>query len=139
VKTLYTVIAVMKLGAGLALLCCPSATAALLIGAPLETPAALTVGRVGGAGLLALVSPAGLRAVTRKAVPLGVGQRDGAIQSRRGCHPRRCGYPVAAGRRRLVAGGYSSRNDDRLVHRAPTEKTGADRRKPEVNRKEKSP
>jgi hypothetical protein len=46
--------AVMELGAGLALLCCPSATAALLVGAPLEAPAALTVGRVGGAGLLAL-------------------------------------------------------------------------------------
>ena len=46
--------AVMELGAGVALLCCPSATAALLVGAPLEAPAALTVGRVGGAGLLAL-------------------------------------------------------------------------------------
>jgi hypothetical protein len=44
----------MELGAGLALLCCPSATAALLLGAPLEAPAALTVGRVGGVGLLAL-------------------------------------------------------------------------------------
>jgi hypothetical protein len=54
VKTLHTVMAVMELGAGLALLCCPSATAALLVGAPLEAPAALTVGRVGGAGLLAL-------------------------------------------------------------------------------------
>jgi hypothetical protein len=54
VKSLYTVMAVMELGAGLALLCCPSVTAALLLGAPLEAPAALTVGRVGGAGLLAL-------------------------------------------------------------------------------------
>jgi hypothetical protein len=31
-----------------------SATVALLVGAPLEAPAALTVARVGGAGLLAL-------------------------------------------------------------------------------------
>jgi hypothetical protein len=54
VKTLHTVMAVMELGAGLALLCCPSATAALLVGAPLEAPASLAVGRVGGAGLLAL-------------------------------------------------------------------------------------
>src|SRR5208282_105359 len=53
-KALYTVTAVVELGAGLALLCWPSATVALLVGAPLETPAALTVARVGGAGLLAL-------------------------------------------------------------------------------------
>jgi hypothetical protein len=54
-KTLHTVTAVIELGAGLALLCRPSATVALLIGgAPLEAPAALTVARVGGAGLLAL-------------------------------------------------------------------------------------
>jgi hypothetical protein len=53
-KTLQTVSAVIELGAGLALLVCPSATAALLVGAPLESPAALSVARVGGAGLLAL-------------------------------------------------------------------------------------
>ena len=38
----------------MALLGWPSATVALLVGAPLEAPAALTVARVGGAGLLAL-------------------------------------------------------------------------------------
>jgi hypothetical protein len=53
-KTLQTVSAVIELGAGLALLCCPSAMAALLLGASLEAPAALIVARVGGAGLLAL-------------------------------------------------------------------------------------
>jgi hypothetical protein len=53
-KALHTVTAVIELGAGLALLCCPSATVALLVGAPLEAPAALTVARVGGGGLLAL-------------------------------------------------------------------------------------
>lgn len=54
VKALHTVTAVIELGAGLALLCCPSATAVLLVGAPMAAPAALTVARVGGAGLLAL-------------------------------------------------------------------------------------
>jgi hypothetical protein len=54
VNTLYTATAVIELGAGFALLCFPSATVVLLVGAPLETPAALTVARVGGAGLLAL-------------------------------------------------------------------------------------
>jgi hypothetical protein len=54
VKTLHTVTAVLELGVGLALLCCPSATTELLVGAPLEAPVALSVARVGGAGLLAL-------------------------------------------------------------------------------------
>jgi hypothetical protein len=54
VKTLHTVTSVVELGAGLALLGCPSATVALLVGEPLEAPAALSVARVGGAGLLAL-------------------------------------------------------------------------------------
>jgi len=53
-KTLHTATAVIELGAGLALLCFPSATVTLLVGAPLEAAPALTVGRVGGAGLLAL-------------------------------------------------------------------------------------
>ena len=53
-KTLHTVNALIELGAGLALLCFPSTTVALLLGSPLDTPIALTVGRVGGAGLLSL-------------------------------------------------------------------------------------
>ena len=53
-KALYTATAVVELGAGLALLCFPSATVMLLVGAPLQAAPALTVGRVGGAGLLAL-------------------------------------------------------------------------------------
>jgi hypothetical protein len=54
VNTLYTATAVIELGAGLALLCFPSVTVALLLGAPLEASAALTVARVGGTGLLTL-------------------------------------------------------------------------------------
>ena len=38
----------------MALLCLPSAAALLLLGKPLEAPAALTVARIGGAGLLTL-------------------------------------------------------------------------------------
>jgi hypothetical protein len=53
-KALHTVTAVIEIGAGLALLSFPSTTVTLLVGAPLETAAALTVARVGGAGLLAL-------------------------------------------------------------------------------------
>jgi hypothetical protein len=53
-KTLHTVTAVIEMGAGLALLCFPSITVEFLVGASLETPAALTVARVGGAGLLSL-------------------------------------------------------------------------------------
>ncbi len=53
-KYLLAVSAVIELGAGLALLCSPSAMALLLIGAPLETPAPLIVARIGGAGLFSL-------------------------------------------------------------------------------------
>ena len=53
-KALQTVSAVIELGAGLALLCIPSTTVELLVGSPLDGPAALTAARVGGAGLFAL-------------------------------------------------------------------------------------
>jgi hypothetical protein len=51
---LLAVTAVIEVGAGLALMCCPSATVALLLGTPLDTPAAATLGRVAGAALLTL-------------------------------------------------------------------------------------
>jgi hypothetical protein len=51
---LLAVSAVIELGAGLALLSCPSATAILLVGESLEASATLTVARIAGAALLAL-------------------------------------------------------------------------------------
>jgi hypothetical protein len=53
-KRLLMLTAVIELGAGWALLCCPSAAVALLLGAPLDGAAALVVARVGGTGLLTL-------------------------------------------------------------------------------------
>ncbi len=53
-KNLLTLTAVIELGAGVAFLCCPLTTVKLLLGSSLDTPAALTVGRVAGAALLAL-------------------------------------------------------------------------------------
>jgi hypothetical protein len=53
-KTLHTVTAVIEAGAGLALGCCPSAVVALLLGSGLDTPAAVILGRLAGAALLAL-------------------------------------------------------------------------------------
>ncbi len=53
-KPLLTVTAIIELGAGLALLAVPSFTALLLLGAPLEAPAAITLARVGGAAIFAL-------------------------------------------------------------------------------------
>ena len=54
VNSLFATTAVIETGAGLALLCLPSAAANLLLGTPLEASAAFTVARVGGAGLLTL-------------------------------------------------------------------------------------
>jgi hypothetical protein len=53
-RPLLNATAVIEFGAGLALLACPSASVALLLGAPLDAPAAMTVARVGGAGVLSL-------------------------------------------------------------------------------------
>jgi hypothetical protein len=53
-KMLHTVTAVIEAGAGLALGCCPSFTVALLLGSPLDTLAAVTLGRLAGGALLAL-------------------------------------------------------------------------------------
>ena len=53
-KNLHTMSAVIELGAGFALLYSPSTTVALLVGVPLEAPAASTMARLGGAALFAL-------------------------------------------------------------------------------------
>ena len=52
-KPLFIATAVFEVGTGLALLVSPALPVSILIGA-LDTPAALTVGRVAGAALLAL-------------------------------------------------------------------------------------
>ena len=51
---LLTITATIETGTGVALLVMPTAVVRLLLAAPLETDAAITLGRVGGAGLLAL-------------------------------------------------------------------------------------
>jgi hypothetical protein len=53
-KTFLTVTAIVEAGAGLALLAVPSMTASLLLGTPLDSPAAASLARVGGAAILAL-------------------------------------------------------------------------------------
>lgn len=53
-KALLSLSAALEAGIGLALILAPSAVTALLLGSTLDTPAALTVARVGGAALLAL-------------------------------------------------------------------------------------
>jgi hypothetical protein len=54
VNTLFAITAVIEAGAGLALLCLPSAAAKLLLDTPLQEPSAFTIARVGGAGLFTL-------------------------------------------------------------------------------------
>jgi len=53
-KPLFLVTAVIEAGAVVALLSFPSASVVLLLGSPLEASAAVTLGRVAGAALLAL-------------------------------------------------------------------------------------
>jgi hypothetical protein len=53
-KSLQFASAAIELGAGVALLVAPSATTELLVGVSLEGDAALTVARLGGAGLFTL-------------------------------------------------------------------------------------
>ena len=51
---LLTLTAVIEMGTGLVLVALPSLLVTLLLGALLDTPAALTIGRVAGAAMLAL-------------------------------------------------------------------------------------
>jgi hypothetical protein len=53
-KTFLTVTAIVEAIAGFALLAAPSLTASLLLGAPLDSSAAVSLARVGGAAILAL-------------------------------------------------------------------------------------
>lgn len=53
-KRLLTLTAIIEAVTGIGLLAAPSALARLLLGAPLDAPAALTVARVAGVALLAL-------------------------------------------------------------------------------------
>jgi Kef-type K+ transport system membrane component KefB len=53
-KILLIVTAIIEAGAGLALLAVPSITGSLLLGMPLDSPAAVSLARVGGAAIAAL-------------------------------------------------------------------------------------
>jgi hypothetical protein len=53
-KLLLIISAVIEAAVGLSLLAVPAFTAAMLLGAPIDTPAGLVAGRVAGAALLAL-------------------------------------------------------------------------------------
>jgi hypothetical protein len=54
IRRLLIVTAVIEVGTGMAMAIAPSLPVSLLIGSALDTPAALTVGRVAGAALLSL-------------------------------------------------------------------------------------
>ena len=115
-KALPIVTAVIEVGAGLALLGFPSAVAMLLLGTPLETPAALTVARVAGAGLLALGVACWLaRGDMQSRAARGLVARDVALQRRRRRGPRFRRHRPWTARCALVAGGVSPRGDGRLV------------------------
>ena len=79
-KNLLTLTAVIEVGAGAALMCCPSATVVLLLGSSLDTSAALAVARVAGTALLALGVACWLaRHDGQSRVRERAGRRDGAV------------------------------------------------------------
>jgi hypothetical protein len=53
-RKLLATTAVLEAGTGLGILALPSAVASLMLGSPLETPAAVAVARIAGVALLAL-------------------------------------------------------------------------------------
>src|SRR5712671_3501400 len=53
-KKLLIITTLIEIGAGVALLCGPSFVVKLLLGSPLDAPAAVTLGRLTGAALFAL-------------------------------------------------------------------------------------
>jgi len=53
-KLLLTVMAIIEVPAGVALLIMPAVAVSILLGVPLDTPAGLVVGRIAGAALVAL-------------------------------------------------------------------------------------
>jgi hypothetical protein len=53
-RRLLVLTSLIELATGLALLVYPSAPSSLLLGAPLEMPAAMTVARIGGVALVAI-------------------------------------------------------------------------------------
>ncbi|MDG3002558.1 hypothetical protein [Paludisphaera mucosa] len=59
-KALFALSAALEVATGIALLARPSEATVLALGSPLHTPAALTIGRVLGAALLALGAACGL-------------------------------------------------------------------------------
>jgi hypothetical protein len=110
----------LNFGAGFALLCFPSITVELLLGAPLETLAALTVARVGGAGLLALGVACWLaRGDTQSRAARGLVAAMLLYDvGRRRC-PRFRRHRLWTAGRGVVAGSGSPRGDDRLVCHVP--------------------
>jgi hypothetical protein len=55
-RALLIITAIVEAGAGVALLAVPSTLARLLVGGPLDTPAASAIGRIEGAALIALAA-----------------------------------------------------------------------------------
>ncbi len=115
-KTPYPVTALIELGAGLALLCCPSATVMLLVGSPLETSAAVTLGRVAGAALSSLGVACWLarddtQSIAARGLVAAMLLYNFAIVA----VPRFRRHRFWTARRRVVASGGSSHGDGRLV------------------------
>ena len=122
-KHLHLVTAGIEAGAGVALIGFPSVVVKLLLGVPLDAPAAVALGRLAGVALLALGIACWIRQ-QRHQEPRGerAGRCDDILQPRR---RRRFSIFLSrteTGRHRLVAGGSAARGDGALVFGVPAAK-----------------
>ena len=101
------------------MVCDPSALVALLLGAPLEMPAALTVARIGGAAVLSLGVACWITGHSPQPRRERPGRRDVVVQHRHRRWPHIRRSRLTDQRRRVMAGGCSPRADGRLVCRVP--------------------
>ena len=132
-KTLLIVTAVIEAGAGVALLCCPSATVAILLGSPLDMPAAATLAAwperafaLGVACWLAHYDAQSSRARGLVGAMLLYNLGAVVILGMAGIRSQQVGVA-------LVAGRYAARSDDRLVHDVSSEEINKVQRKHEMN------
>ncbi len=118
-KSLLTITALIELGAALALLTIPSEAVNLLLGSPLQGPNAAILGRLAGVALFSLSVACWLSRHGRPGGSDGKGVVVAMVCYNAGAVAVLgiAGVQLHPAGPSPVAGGYTSRGDDSLVHR----------------------